>query len=228
MLINSTVTSTAVVIVSNLHAVYGKNEVLHGLSLTINQGEFVGVHGPSGCGKSTLLHVIGGLHHSFSGSLAVAGMDLSLVDQGDILRLRRESIGFVFQDAFLINEFSLRDNVELPLVLQGVNTSERRQIVDNTLSEFGLLDQAKKFPHELSGGQVQRGAVARALVNNPSLVLADEPTGSLDRENGRIVMTSLSRAARDRNATVILVSHDEEALSYCDRTIELLDGVIIE
>jgi putative ABC transport system ATP-binding protein len=155
-------------------------------------------------------------------------MDLSLVDQGDILRLRRESIGFVFQDAFLINEFSLRDNVELPLVLQGVNTSERRQIVDNTLSEFGLLDQAKKSPHELSGGQVQRGAVARALVNNPSLVLADEPTGSLDRENGRIVMTSLSRAARDRNATVILVSHDEEALSYCDRTIELLDGVIIE
>ena len=213
--------------VLDLTASYGMGNVLNGISFQIDPGEFVGVYGRSGCGKSTLLHVLGGLHRDFSGSVNVTGVDVSNSSEDELLTLRRDHIGFVFQQSFLISEMTLRENVEFPLLLQKIGREERTHRVNEVLNHLDLHDCQKQLPAQLSGGQKQRGAIARAMVARPKVLLVDEPTGALDQANGREVLLLLKELARESGTSVLMVSHDEIALRSADRLIHLVDGTIV-
>ena len=197
------------------------------VSLAIGERELVAVTGPSGSGKSSLLYLLGLLDRQTGGELQIAGKEASALGERDRARLRLESIGFVFQFHFLLPEFTARENVEIPMRKLGrLGAREMRERADALLDALGLADHRGKRPDQLSGGQRQRVALARALANDPPLLLADEPTGSLDSHSSEQVFAILSALVRERGKTVIAVTHDVELAARMDRRIHLVDGVV--
>jgi putative ABC transport system ATP-binding protein len=199
---------------------------LDGVDLTIEQGEFVAITGASGSGKSTLLHLLGGIARPTAGSVFLEGVNLASLDDDALARVRRRRIGFVFQRYNLLPELSLLENVALPLVLDGVTDARSEEAAREALETVGLTPRAGHRPDELSGGEQQRGAIARALVAKPAIVLADEPTGALDSVNSRRVIELLMRLVADHRQTVILVTHDPSIAAAAGRTIRMRDGRI--
>jgi putative ABC transport system ATP-binding protein len=199
---------------------------LRGVSFDVRSGEFISISGPSGSGKSTLLNAIGALDRPTSGRILLDGVDISKLSSGELARIRNSKLGFVFQDFNLISRMSTVENVELPLSIAGVPFRERRDRAMTLLKRFGIQDKASKSPSKLSGGQRQRVAVARALANDPSIVLADEPTGNLDSENAKLTMDFLEKLNTDFGKTLVIITHDLEVASRAERTILMRDGVV--
>ena len=199
---------------------------LDGVDLTIERGEFVAITGASGSGKSTLLHLLGGISRPTAGSVFLEGIDLASLDDDALARVRRRRIGFVFQRYNLLAELSLVENVALPLVLDGIPNTRAEEAAHAALETVGLSHRVGHRPDELSGGEQQRGAIARALVAKPAIVLADEPTGALDSVNSNRVVELLSRLVAEHHQTVILVTHDPGIAAVAGRTIRMRDGRI--
>lgn len=215
----------------NLSKIYRTDAIettaLNDVSISIAQGEFVAIMGPSGCGKSTLLNIIGLLDSPSSGQYFVNGEDVSGYNERRRAEVRKSTIGFVFQSFNLIDELTVAENIELPLIYTSMPKGERKQRVQEAMDRMSIAHRAKHFPQQLSGGQQQRVAIARAVVNAPRLILADEPTGNLDSAMGEEVMgllTELNKAG----TTIIIVTHSMRDAGYAQRTIKLLDGKVVE
>jgi len=200
---------------------------LKGITLSIQSHEFVAVTGKSGCGKSTLLHIIGGLEPPTGGRVLVEGADLATLSETELTRFRRDKVGVVFQSFNLLPLLTLEENVALPRVLKGIAPASARQEAVRWLEEVGLGARRRHKPHQVSGGEMQRAAIARALVNRPELILADEPTGNLDSATASQIMALFSRLHREFNKTVVLVSHAPEAGAAADRVLKMQDGRLI-
>lgn len=199
---------------------------LNEVSLEISQGEFVAIMGPSGCGKSTLLNMIGLLDNPTSGELWFMDQEVSRYSENDRTDLRNGNLGLVFQSFNLIDELTVFENVELPLLYAGVSTRERVKRVNEALERMQIAHRTEHYPQQLSGGQQQRVAIARAIVTNPRIILADEPTGNLDSTNGNEVMNLLKELNHD-GATVVMVTHSEENAREAERIIRMMDGYIL-
>lgn len=213
--------------ITELEKYYATEEVrtvaLNKLSFNVQEGEFVAVMGPSGCGKSTLLNILGLLDDPDGGSFKFNGVEVAGFNESKRANLRKHNIGFVFQSFNLIDELTVYENVELPLIYTGVKASERKERVEAVLEKMQIMHRRKHFPQQLSGGQQQRVAVARAVVNNPKIILADEPTGNLDSINGGEVMDLLTEL-NAAGTTIIMVTHSEHDAKYSHRIIRMLDG----
>ena len=203
----------------------GNIKALNGIDLTIEDGEFVSIIGPSGSGKSTLLNMLGALDIPDSGSITVAGQDLR--SSKKLNEFRGEKIGFIFQLHNLIPNISVRENIEIPMYTQKMSSKEMKARALKLLDDVGLKDKADIMPNKLSGGERQRVAIARALANEPSIILADEPTGSLDSKTSSRILKQLIDLHEDKNVTLIIVTHDMDVAKLADRVIEVLDGEII-
>jgi putative ABC transport system ATP-binding protein len=216
----------------NLTKKYGSGETevtaLDHVGIQVNEGEFVAVMGPSGCGKSTLLHLMGGLDSSSEGKVVIDGTSLADMKDDDLTKLRRKRIGFIFQFYNLIPVLTALENAALPVTLDGVKPAEARKIATKWLQRFGLGDRLANRPDQLSGGQQQRVAVARALVSEPALILADEPTGNLDTRSGDEIASLLRQVTKEYGRTVVMVTHDPRIAAYADRIIFLKDGKVID
>ena len=199
---------------------------LNGVSFEVKEGEFVAVMGPSGCGKSTLLNILGLLDNPTEGSYSLLDKEVGNLKEKDRTQFRKGNLGFVFQSFNLIDEMTVFENVELPLVYMGVKASERKKRVNEILERMNISHRAGHFPQQLSGGQQQRVAIARAVISNPKLVLADEPTGNLDSKNGQEVMLLLQELNRE-GTTIIMVTHSQHDAQYASRTICLFDGQVV-
>jgi putative ABC transport system ATP-binding protein len=199
---------------------------LNGVDLNIEQGEFVAVMGPSGCGKSTLLNIVGLIDVPSSGQYHFGDAEISHYSENQLADLRKGNIGFIFQSFNLIDDLNVYENVELPLLYQGVPKAQRRNLVREALELVGLSPRAKHRPDQLSGGQQQRVAVARAVVGDPKLILADEPTGNLDTANGEEVMGMLT-TLNNEGATILMVTHSPSHAARAHRTVNLLDGRVV-
>ncbi len=199
-------------------------EVLKGIDLEVQQGDFVAIMGPSGSGKSTLLHILGCLDRPTTGQYLLEGVDVSTKTDNELADVRNKNIGFVFQSFNLLPRFSAWKNVELPLLYSGVDAKSRRQRAMEILQKIGLAERADHNPSELSGGEQQRAAIARALINNPKILLADEPTGNLDSRSGREIMDIFDRLNRE-GVTIILVTHEKDIAEHAKRIITIKDGV---
>ena len=204
----------------------GKINALNGVDLNIKKGEFVSIIGPSGSGKSTLLNMLGALDRPDEGSIKVAGYDLTKTK--DLNRFRSKEIGFIFQLHNLIPNLTVLENVEIPMYESSISGKEMRKRAIELLEYVELSDKMKRKPTELSGGERQRVAIARALANNPSIILADEPTGSLDSKTGQMILQRLQDMHEKENLTLIMVTHDMNVASMAERTIKVLDGKIVE
>lgn len=215
---------------TDLTKIYRTEEVettaIHKLNLTVKQGEFVSIMGTSGCGKSTLLNIIGLLDAPNGGSYSFDGTEVAKFSEKQRASLRKANIGFVFQNFNLIDELSVYENIELPLIYNNVKSSERKERVTAIMERIGIAHRAKHFPLQLSGGQQQRVAVARALVTNPKLILADEPTGNLDSKNGNEVMELLTELHAS-GSTIIMVTHSSYDAQFSSRIVMMKDGEII-
>lgn len=213
--------------IKDLEKYYSTEELqtiaLNKLSFEVKKGEFVAIMGPSGCGKSTLLNILGMLDDADGGSFVFNGEEVAGYNERKRSVLRKHNIGFVFQSFNLIDELTVFENVELPLIYTGMKKSDRKKKVEEVLDKMQIMHRRKHFPQQLSGGQQQRVAVARAVVNNPKLILADEPTGNLDSSNGNEVMDLLTEL-NDQGATIIMVTHSEHDAKYSHRIIRMLDG----
>ncbi|MFD9414157.1 ABC transporter ATP-binding protein [Streptomyces goshikiensis] len=209
---------------TDLRKAYGPTKALDGAEFSIHAGEVVAVMGPSGSGKSTLLHCLAGIVTPDSGTITYAGRELSAMNDSERSALRRDEFGFVFQFGQLVPELTCVENVALPLRLAGVKRKEAERTALHWMSELEVAELATKRPGEVSGGQGQRVAVARALVTQPRVIFADEPTGALDSLNGELVMQLLTEAARSANAAVVLVTHETRVAAYSDREIVVRDG----
>jgi ABC-type lipoprotein export system ATPase subunit len=207
---------------------YGSPPVtaLDSVSLEIGRGEFVAITGPSGSGKSTLLNLLGGLDHPTSGEVVVDGVHLERADDRELTLYRRLKLGIVFQFFNLLPSMSVVENVELPLLLRGDDARESRAKALEMLDQVGMARRSSHFPHQLSGGEMQRAAIARGLVHGPSLLLADEPTGNLDSANASQVLEVIAKIASRRTATVIMVTHSDSVASLADRRIRMKDGSV--
>ena len=203
-----------------------ETRALNGINLEINEGEFLAIMGPSGCGKSTLLNLLGLLDNPTDGELWFLGQEVSQYTENSRTDLRNGNIGFVFQSFNLIDELTVFENVELPLLYAGVSVKERVERVNATLDRMQIAHRSEHFPQQLSGGQQQRVAIARAIVTNPHIVLADEPTGNLDSVNGNDVMNLLTELNR-KGTTVVMVTHSEENARMAGRLIRMIDGNIL-
>ena len=199
---------------------------LNGVSFEVKEGEFVAVMGPSGCGKSTLLNILGLLDNPTSGKYTLLDKEVGNLRERERTQFRKGNLGFVFQSFNLIDEMTVFENVELPLVYMGVKASERKKRVNEILERMNISHRAGHFPQQLSGGQQQRVAIARAVISNPKLVLADEPTGNLDSKNGQEVMLLLQELNRE-GTTIIMVTHSQHDAQYASRTICLFDGQVV-
>jgi putative ABC transport system ATP-binding protein len=200
--------------------------ILNGISLQVNRGELIAIMGPSGSGKSTLMNIIGCLDRPTSGAYRFENREIGAMTDDELAEVRNAKLGFVFQTFNLLPRFSAVKNVEVPLIYSGVSARERRERAVPLLKKVGLADRMEHKPTELSGGQQQRVAIARALVNNPPLLLADEPTGNLDSRSGEDILNILT-ALNDQGVTMIIVTHDENVADRCRRIITLKDGRII-
>ena len=214
----------------NISKIYRTTEVethaLSQVSLAVGAGEFLAIMGPSGCGKSTLLNILGLLDNPDSGSYSFFGEEVAKLREKELTRLRRGNVGFVFQSFNLIDDLNVSENVEVSLLYQGMSGAERRRRIATALERVGLSHRTRHLPSQLSGGQQQRVAIARALVGEPKLILADEPTGNLDTENGTAVMDMLTQINR-AGTTVIMVTHSLVHASLAARTVKLLDGQVV-
>jgi len=202
----------------------GEIRALDGISLQIPGKEFVAVTGPSGCGKSTLLHLLGGLDRPSSGEVLVDGVALERANDKVLTEYRRTKLGMVFQFFNLLPSMTVVENIELPLLLQGLSPKEARLRGKEMAELVGMVDRLDHFPHQLSGGQMQRAAIARALVHRPSLLLADEPTGNLDSENAERVIQTLAKIASQQVVTMVIVTHSQAVAAAASRQIPMLDG----
>ena len=203
-----------------------QTKALNEVTLHVEQGEFVAILGPSGCGKSTLLNILGTLDSPTSGSYFFEGKQVDKMNENQLTALRKNNLGFIFQSFNLIDELTVYENVELPLVYMGIKTAQRKEKVNKVLEKVNLLHRANHYPQQLSGGQQQRVAIARAVVTDCKLLLADEPTGNLDSVNGVEVMELLSELNR-QGTTIIIVTHSQRDATYAHRIIRLLDGQIV-
>lgn len=219
----------ALIQLSNIVKSYSNGDqelnVLKGIDLTVYEGEFVAIMGPSGSGKSTLMNIIGLLDKPTSGDYSLNGTQVEELKEKQLAKVRNQEIGFVFQQFFLLSKLSALQNVELPLVYAGVNSSKRRQLAKQFLEKVELSERMKHLPSELSGGQKQRVAIARALVNNPSIILADEPTGALDTKTSDQIMQLLTELNRE-GKTIVMVTHEPEIADFATRKIVIRDGEI--
>jgi putative ABC transport system ATP-binding protein len=204
-----------------------ETHALDNIHLEIETGEFVSIAGPSGCGKSTLLSILGLLDSPTGGNYWLNGKPVENLSLAERARIRNREVGFIFQSFNLIGDLSVYENVELPLTYRGMPAAERKQRVNEALERVGMAHRAKHLPSQLSGGQQQRVAVARAIVGQPLILMADEPTGNLDSKNGDAVM-ELLRELHQGGATICMVTHDQRFSRYADRTIHLFDGTIVE
>ncbi len=201
---------------------------LDGVSMTIEEGEFLGVMGPSGSGKSTLLHILGGLDRPNSGHVWVRGRDITTLDENGLATYRRREVGFVFQAFNLVSTMTALQNVTFPILFARVPPAERKARARRLLEMVGLAERMDHKPTEMSGGEQQRVAIARALANDPAIILADEPTGNLDSRTGAEVMRILERLNREQERTIVVVSHDPTVMKFVERSIHLLDGRIAD
>ena len=216
--------------VKNLHKSYmtGKKEypVLKGVSFQIAKGEFVAVMGPSGSGKSTLLNCISCYIPFDKGEITLGGTKLVNLNEAELAKVRNEKLGFVFQDFMLLDGLTVRENILVPRIIQGKVDTEAEAFADKLMNLFGISHISDKYPAEISGGEKQRTAVARSLINDPYIILADEPTGNLDSKSSRTVIESFEHAKKVMNATIFMVTHDSFAASFCDWVILLKDGTV--
>ncbi|MBQ7771535.1 MAG: ABC transporter ATP-binding protein [Bacteroidales bacterium] len=216
--------------VTDLSKVFRTEEIettaLNKVSFEIKDGEFVAIMGPSGCGKSTLLNILGLLDNPTEGSYLLLGQEVAQLKEKERTKFRKGNIGFVFQSFNLIDELNVYENVELPLRYLNISSSERKQRVTEMLKRMNISHRAQHFPQQLSGGQQQRAAIARAVVSNPKLILADEPTGNLDSKNGKEVMNLLTEL-NGEGTTIVMVTHSQKDASCAQRIINLFDGEIV-
>lgn len=214
--------------VKNLSKIYGKDETkvvaLDNVSFSVKQGEFVAIIGPSGSGKSTLLHILGGVDVPTKGSVIINGTDISTLDETNLAIFRRRQIGLIYQFYNLIPILTVEENLTLPLLLDGRKPNQK--IIDSLVKTLGLENRLKNLPSQLSGGQQQRVSIGRALMNNPALMLADEPTGNLDSENTKEIISLLKKFNKENNQTLIVITHDERIALAADRVIAIEDGRI--
>lgn len=212
----------------NVHKVYRTKTIettaLHNINLDVPRGEFLSIMGPSGCGKSTLLNIIGLIDEPSEGLVSIAGQTMNNYNGKHVARFRNEKLGFIFQSFHLIPDLSVVDNVELPLLYRKVGGKERRRLAEESLQSVGLKNRMKHFPSQLSGGQKQRVAIARAIVGKPEIILADEPTGNLDSVMGNDVMDILIALNKEKQTTIVMVTHDETMAKRTDRLVRLYDG----
>ena len=211
----------------NIYKRYGSLEVLRGVNLEINKGEVVAIVGPSGCGKSTLLHILGSLDKADMGEIVINNTGLSLLSGNKLAAFRNKHIGFVFQFHHLLPEFTALENVCIPGWLAGRNKNEVKEKAESLLKILGLVDRNENKPNQLSGGEQQRVAVARALINNPDIVFADEPTGNLDSANAQELHQLFFDLRKQFNQTFLIVTHNEELSQLSDRTLHMKDGRIV-
>nr|WP_025825566.1 ABC transporter ATP-binding protein [Acetobacter persici] len=215
---------------SRIQRLYRSDEVettaLHDIELDIAQGEFLAIMGPSGCGKSTLLNILGTIDRPTAGSYRFGDEELTKLNETALARFRRENLGYIFQSFNLIDELTIEENIELALIYRNISKPERRQRVAQAMDRVGIAHRARHYPSQLSGGQQQRAAIARAIVGEPRLILADEPTGNLDTENGTQVMDIL-QTLNDEGATIIMVTHSPSHADLARRRVDMLDGQIV-
>lgn len=216
--------------IKNLSKVFRTEEVetkaLNDVSISINQGQFVTIMGASGSGKSTLLNIVGLLDNASSGNYQLLNQEIMGLKEQEKSKVRKQNIGFIFQNFNLIDELSVYDNIELPLIYNNIPSSERKKKVEAIADRLGISHRLKHYPQQLSGGQQQRVAVARALINDPKIILADEPTGNLDSKNGNEVMELLTDL-HAQGSTILMVTHSDYDASFSQRTIFMKDGIIL-
>jgi len=224
--------SESVIRIEDAHKVYNTGEVevhaLRGVTFGVKRGEFVAVMGPSGSGKSTMMNIIGCLDRLTTGRYLLDGIDVSTLSKDQLADIRNQKIGFVFQSFNLISRTSVLDNVTLPMVYAGRPVAERQQRARRALASVGLAEKERSMPNQLSGGQQQRVALARALANEPSLILADEPTGALDTKTSEEVMGIFRGLNRQNGITIVLITHEPDIAAYADRVVRFRDGQICE
>jgi len=217
-------------VIQNLKKIYKMGEdvvveALRGVSFQVKKGEFIAIMGPSGSGKSTLMHIIGCLDHVSEGNYSIEGKNISKADDDKLAEIRNKKIGFVFQQFNLLSRSDLLHNVEVPLIYRGIKSKKRKELVVRALENVGLGKRINHKPNEISGGEKQRTAIARALINNPSLILADEPTGNLDTKTGEEIMKIFNKLHKQGH-TIILVTHEPDIAQHAQRIIRFRDGLI--
>ncbi len=216
--------------INNLSKVFRTEEVetkaLNNIAFEVKDGEFITIMGASGCGKSTLLNIVGLLDNASDGSYQLFGQEINGLNESEKAKIRKQNIGFIFQNFNLIDELSVYDNIELPLIYSGVSSSERKKKVEAIAERLAISHRLRHFPQQLSGGQQQRAAVARALVTDPKIILADEPTGNLDSKNGNEVMELLTDLHAN-GATILMVTHSDYDASFSQKTIFMKDGMVL-
>lgn len=213
-----------------IHKSYGnkfnKQEVLKGIDITIEKGEFVSIMGASGSGKTTLLNVLSSIDRVSDGTIQIEGKEMTQMKEKQLAEFRKHHLGFIFQDYNLLDTLTVKENILLPLSIQNVSKKEAEQKFQTLANELGILDLKDKYPNEISGGQKQRTSAARAFVHNPSIIFADEPTGALDSKSASDLLNKLSELNEKRQATILMVTHDPVAASFCSRVIFIKDGQI--
>ncbi|WP_035294844.1 ABC transporter ATP-binding protein [Clostridium sp. KNHs214] len=216
--------------IQNLRKVYGsrfggvKYTALNNIDLKVNEGEFVGIMGPSGSGKTTFLNVISTIDKPTSGKVEIDGRDISQLKEPHLSAFRRDKLGFIFQDFNLLDNMTLKENIVLPLALSNTSYGEIQKRLKEITSKLGISEVLNKHPYEVSGGQKQRAAAARAIISNPSLILGDEPTGALDSKSSKELLSAMQYLNEKNKATILMVTHDTFAASYCKRVIFIKDG----
>lgn len=222
--------ATPVLEVAHLEKVYGAlgnvTRALNDVSFTVNRGEFVGIMGVSGSGKSTLLNCVSTIDSATSGTIRINGQDVTRMKQAKLSQFRREELGFIFQDSNLLDTLTARENIALPLTIAHTNSAEISTRVQDVAARLSISQVLDKYPYQMSGGQQQRVAAARALVTDPTMIMADEPTGALDSKSARLLLESLEALNRRLRATVLMVTHDSFAASYTSRVLFIRDGKI--
>ncbi|WP_242270524.1 ABC transporter ATP-binding protein [Bacillus cereus group sp. BfR-BA-01425] len=221
--------SKSVVNVKNVQKVYGKkgenqSHALRDVSFSIQEGEFVGIMGPSGSGKTTLLNVISTLDAATGGIIEIAGIDITKMKQGELSDFRSQKLGFIFQDFNLLENLSIYENIALPLSLQGIASKKIEPKVEKVAGMLGITEILRKYPSEVSGGQKQRSAAARALVHEPAIILGDEPTGALDSKNATSLLEAMKNLNEKQDVSIMMVTHDAYSASYCQRILFIQDG----